>query len=384
VLGLEGAAFPWRTIRGQECSGYWPAGTAAFHLNADIADAVLRYQHAADDPRFEEEVGLELLVETARLWRSLGHHDAAGGFRIDGVTGPDEYSAVADNNVYTNLMAQRNLRAAAEAVERFADRAAQLGVGTEDSASWRDAADAILIPYDHHLGVHCQAEAFTQHQRWDFESTPPDRYPLMLHYPYFDLYRKQVVKQADLVFAMQRCPDAFTDEEKARNFDYYEALTVRDSSLSACTQAVLAAEVGHLELAYDYFGEAALIDLDDIEHNTRDGLHIASLAGAWIAAVCGFGGLRDHKGVLSFKPRLPPALTRLAFGISFRGRRLSVDVDQSQVTYSLRDGDPMRLEHHTEGIDVSPGTPVTRPIPPLPPREPPRQPAGRAPERRST
>jgi alpha,alpha-trehalose phosphorylase len=384
VLGLEGAAFPWRTIRGQECSGYWPAGTAAFHLNADIADAVLRYQHAADDPRFEEEVGLELLVETARLWRSLGHHDAAGGFRIDGVTGPDEYSAVADNNVYTNLMAQRNLRAAAEAVERFADRAAQLGVGTEDSASWRDAADAMLIPYDHDLGVHCQAEAFTQHQRWDFQSTPPDRYPLMLHYPYFDLYRKQVVKQADLVFAMQRCPDAFTDEEKARNFDYYEALTVRDSSLSACTQAVLAAEVGHLELAYDYFGEAALIDLDDIEHNTRDGLHIASLAGAWIAAVCGFGGLRDHKGVLSFKPRLPPALTRLAFGISFRGRRLRVDVDQSQVTYSLRDGDPMRLEHHTEGIDVSPGTPVTRPIPPLPPREPPRQPAGRAPERRST
>jgi alpha,alpha-trehalose phosphorylase len=241
----------------------------------------------------------------------------------------------------------------------------------------------MLIPYDDDLGVHSQAEAFTQHQHWDFESTPPDHYPLMLHYPYFDIYRKQVVKQADLVFAMQRCPDAFTDDEKARNFGYYEALTVRDSSLSACTQAVLAAEVGHLDLAYDYFGEAALIDLDDIEHNTRDGLHIASLAGAWSAAVCGFGGLRDHDGVLAFKPRLPSALTRLAFGISFRGRRLRVDVDQRQATYSLREGDPLRVEHHTERIDVSSEAAVTRPIPPLAPREPPSQPAGRAPERRS-
>ena len=121
-LGLAGAAFPWRTIRGQECSGYWPAGTAAFHINADIADAVIRYQSATGDEAFEREVGLEMLVETARLWRSLGHHDAEGRFRIDGVTGPDEYSAIADNNVYTNLMAQRNLRAAAEAVARHPPR----------------------------------------------------------------------------------------------------------------------------------------------------------------------------------------------------------------------------------------------------------------------
>jgi alpha,alpha-trehalose phosphorylase len=382
VLGLEGAAFPWRTIRGQECSGYWPAGTAAFHINADIADAVVRYQDAADDHDFERDVGLELLVETARLWRSLGHHDAEGRFRIDGVTGPDEYSAVADNNVYTNLMAQRNLHAAADAAERHADRAEQLGVDTEEAASWRDAADAVLIPYDQDLRVHCQAEEFTEHQRWDFESTGPDRYPLLLHYPYFDLYRKQVVKQADLVLALHLRGDAFGDEEKVRNFDYYEALTVRDSSLSACTQAVIAAEVGHLELAYDYFGEAALIDLDDLEHNTRDGLHIASLAGAWIAAVAGFGGMRDHAGVLSFKPRLPPELTRLAFGLSFRGRELRIEVDQEQATYSLPAGQAVDLTHHTEQITVAPGRQVTRPIPALVPREPPRQPRGRAPARR--
>src|SRR5205823_14347990 len=191
------------------------------------------------------------------------------------------------------------------------------------------AAEAIVIPYDADLQVHCQSEGFTQHQRWDFEGTPPDRYPLLLHYPYFDLYRKQVVKQADLVLALHLRGDAFSDEEKARNFDYYEALTVRDSSLSACTQAVIAAEVGHLELAYDYYGEAALIDLHDLEHNTRDGVHIASLAGSWLAAVAGFGGMRDHDGFLSFAPKLPARLERLAFGLRFRGRLLKVEATKT-------------------------------------------------------
>jgi alpha,alpha-trehalose phosphorylase len=381
-LGLAGAAFPWRTIAGHECSSYWPAGTAAFHVNADIADAVGRYQAAADDGTFEREAGLELLVETARLWRSLGHHDAEGRFRIDGVTGPDEYSAVADNNVYTNLMAQRNLLLAADAVERHEERAAELGVDLEEAAGWRDAAAAIFVPYDAALEVHPQAEEFTQHQPWDFASTTAEQYPLLLHFPYFDLYRKQVVKQADLVLALHLRGDVFSDEEKARDFAYYEALTVRDSSLSACTQAVIAAEVGHLELAYDYFGEAALIDLDNLEHNTRDGLHIASLAGAWIVAVAGFGGMRDHDGRLTFAPRLPERLNRLAFGLCFRGRRLRVEVDQQQARYSLRQGEPLEIAHHGETFAVTGGELVTRPIPSTPARDLPTQPPGRAPARR--
>ena len=382
VLGFRGAAFPWRTIRGEECSGYWPAGTAAFHINADIAAAVIRYQSAVEDPDFAEHAGLELLTETARLWRALGHHDVGGRFRIDGVTGPDEYSAIADNNTYTNLMAQQNLRAAAAAAERFTDRAAELGVDPEEAASWRDAADAIVIRYDAEIGVHCQAEGFTQHQRWDFDATPPEHYPLLLHYPYFDLYRKQVVKQADLVLAMQLRGDAFTDEEKARNFDYYEALTVRDSSLSACTQAVVAAEVGHMELAYDYFGEAALIDVDDIEQNTSDGLHIASLAGAWIAAVAGFGGMRDNDGALTFKPRLPAELPRMTFGILVRGRQLRVEVRARQATYTLADGEQLELSHYGEALTVIRGASETRRIPHLVEPPPPEQPARRAPLRR--
>ena len=383
-LGLEGAVFPWRTIRGQETSGYWPAGTAAFHVGADIADAVIRYQHASGDDDFECEVGIELLVETARLWRSLGHHDQEGRFRIDGVTGPDEYSAIADNNVYTNLLAQLNLRAAADAVARHPRHAATLGADLEEAAAWRDAAGDMVIPWDDMLGVHPQSEGFTSHQVWDFADTPPDRYPLLLHYPYFDLYRKQVIKQADLVLALHWRGDAFTDEEKLRNFDYYEALTVRDSSLSACTQAVVAAEVGHLELAYDYFGEAALMDLHDLEHNTRDGVHIASLAGAWIAAVAGFGGMRDHDGRLTFAPRLPARLERLAFGMLFRGRRLRIEVTKPEATYALLDGDPLELGHHGETLTVSKKRSATRPIPPIAERPAPTQPPGRAPRRRGS
>jgi alpha,alpha-trehalose phosphorylase len=382
LLGLAGAAFPWRTIAGQECSSYWPAGTAAFHIGADIADAVGRYHAATEDAAFEREVGLELLVETARLWRSLGHHDVEGRFRIDGVTGPDEYSAIADNNVYTNLMAQRNLRLAADAVERHRDRARELDVDLEEAAAWRDAAEAILVPYDETLGIHPQAEAFTTHQPWDFAHTAPEQYPLLLHFPYFDLYRKQVVKQADLVLALHLRGDAFSEESKARDFAYYEALTVRDSSLSACTQAVVAAEVGHLELAYDYFGEASLIDLDNLEHNTRDGLHIASLAGAWIVAVAGFGGMRDHDGSLTFAPRLPERLNRLAFRLCFRGRRLKVEVESDQARYSLLEGAPLELTHHGQTISVFARKPVTRAILPPPARDAPRQPPGRAPARR--
>ncbi|MER6277988.1 glycoside hydrolase family 65 protein [Streptomyces sp900105245] len=384
-LGLAGAVFPWRTIEGAECSAYWPAGTAAFHINADIANAAVRYVMVSGDEEFDRGEGLDLLVDTARLWRSLGHHDAAGVFHIDGVTGPDEYSAIARDNLYTNLMARQNLVAAADAVTRHPDRAAELGVDDEETAVWRDAAARMAMPYNDTLGVHEQSAGYTHFQRWDFEATPPENYPLLLHYPYFDLYRKQVVKQADVVLAMLEFPNAFTEEQKARNFAYYEALTVRDSSLSACCQAVLAAETGHLRLAYAYLGEAALMDLDDLEHNTRDGLHIASLAGTWIALVSGFGGMRRHIGedgrpdLLGFAPRLPEALSRVAFTVLMRGRRLKVDIGPTHVRYRLVEGEPLEVLHHGEPLTVTAGAPVERPVPPAAARPEPQQPRGRRP-----
>ncbi|MET8277178.1 glycosyl hydrolase family 65 protein [Streptomyces sp. NPDC005096] len=378
-LGLRGAAFPWRTIDGSECTAYWPAGTAAFHVNADIADAVIRYVSATGDQDFERTSGLELLVETARLWMSLGHHDHRGIFHIDGVTGPDEYSAVTDDNAYTNLMAARNLRGAADNAERHLHQAAALGVDDEETAAWRDAAEAIHLPYNEELQVHEQHAGFTGHQPWDFASTRPDQYPLLLHFPYFDIYRKQVVKQADLVLAMYTCGQSFDTEQKARNFAYYEPLTVRDSSLSACCQAVIAAEVCHEQLAYDYVVEAALMDLDDLENNTRDGLHIASLAGTWMALVCGFGGMRHNGDTLSFMPRLPEKLSRLAFHMGIWGRRLRVEIKTGIATYTLLAGTAMTVQHHGEALTLTVDSPVSRPVPDSTVRPAPEQPRGRRP-----
>jgi alpha,alpha-trehalose phosphorylase len=219
---------------------------------------------------------------------------------------------------------------------------------------------------------------------WDFDATPPEKYPLLLHYPYFGLYRAQVVKQADLVLAMHLRGDAFTAMQKSRNFAYYEARTVRDSSLSASTQAVLAAEVGHLDLAYDYLAEAAFTDLHDLHDNVHNGLHMASLAGAWIGVVAGFGGMRDHDGHVTFAPRLPPALNRLAFRMYVRGTRLSVEIGRESATYRIVSGGPLRTAHHGEPIEVEAGHELTMPIPPPPQREAPVQPKGRRPAHRGT
>ena len=380
-LGLSGAAFPWRTIRGQECSAYWPAGTAAFHINADIALAVERLFVAHGDAGFLDDVGLELVVETARLWATLGHFGPDGDWHIDGITGPDEYTAVVDDNVFTNLAAARNLRAAARLSRLRPDAAARLAVSAQELEQWEACADAVHIVWDERLGIHPQSADFTDHQVWDFAGWQ-DRYPLLLNAPYFDLYRKQVVKQADLVLAMHWFGESFTDEQKARNFDYYERITVRDSSLSACTQAVMAAEVGHLDLAYRYAQEAALIDLLDLHSNSSDGLHMASLGGAWIALVEGFGGLRQDGDLLSLRPALPPALQQMAFSVRWQGVRLRTSIGRSEVTLSVHDGPDASITLLVDGqpVEVRAGAPVTLPLQPrIPLLGPPSQPIGREP-----
>ncbi len=385
TLRLAGAAFPWRTIRGEECSAYWPAGTAAFHVNADIAVAAARHYWWTHDDDLARDCGLDIVVETARLWAALGYRGEDGRFHIDGVTGPDEYSALSDDNVYTNLMAATNLRAAVAAVTRFPDQAAALSVAAGETSDWTWAADHMAVPYSDEHEVHEQSRGFTVCEVWDFERSARDgEYPLLLHVPYFDLYRTQVVKQADLLLAMHWAGDEFSAAEKARAVAYYEPLTVRDSSLSACTQAVLAAEVGHLDLAADYLAEAALMDLRDTEHNAKDGLHLASLAGAWLAVVAGFGGLRDSMERPLFRPQLPPGWGSLRFRVRWRGQRLHVDIDQRHVTYSVHGERPVEIRHCSrdrhEDLTVRPGKPVRRRWAAVKPSTPrPTQPPGREP-----
>ncbi len=382
-LDLRGAAFPWRTITGAECSGYWPAGTAAFHVGADIADAVIRYVEATDDLDFAGAEGLDILVGTARLWLSLGHRGTDDRFHLHGVTGPDEYSAMGDDNVYTNLMAQQNLLRAADWATAHPDGARRLGVDDAEIDAWRAAGSAMAVPYDDERGVHPQSAGFTDRPRWDFAGTPPEDYPLHSNYPYLQLYRKQVIKQADLVLAMHLRGDAFTAEQKARNLAYYEELTVRDSSLSACCQAVLCAEVGHTELAHVYLAESALADLRDVEHDSSDGLHIAALAGAWIAVVAGFGGLRQVDGELRFAPVLPPGLGRIAFRLQHLGRRLRVTVTPDGARYELVEGEELAVRHEGEEVVLAVDRPQTRDLVPRVAGAAPGQPEHRAPHRRS-
>jgi alpha,alpha-trehalose phosphorylase len=240
----------------------------------------------------------------------------------------------------------------------------------------------MAVPYDTQRGVHMQSDAFTHHEEWDFANTPAEKYPLLLHYPYFDIYRKQVIKQADLVMALHLRGDAFTLDEKIADFAYYEPRTVRDSSLSAAQQAVVAAETGHLQLAHDYWGEAALTDLQNLHANSGHGLHIASLAGGWTVAVAGFGGMRDHSGELQFAPRLPERVTGLKFRVVYQGRCLTVAVTHERATYRIVDGEPLDIRHHGRQVTVDHADLVLD-IPPPPEVEPVTQPPGAEPRRRN-
>lgn len=379
VLGLAGASFPWRTIDGRETSAYWPASTAATHLNADISRAFWLHGNVtgADVDALH---GDEVLVETARLWMSMLHTDAEGGRHLFGMTGPDEYTGVVDDNVFTNLMARRNLVRAAEVCEGAPEAAARLGVGTEEIAGWRSAAEAIHVPYDERLGVHPANANFTTYREWDFEGRR-DSYPIQEHQHYAKFYRRQVLKQADMVLALWWCQEDFDAGQVARNVDYYEARTVRDSSLSAAVQAVTCAQAQHPDLALRYLRETALVDLRDLQQDSVKGLHLAAVAGAWLALVAGLGGLREDHADLEIAPLLPTGLSRIRYHVTWRGTLLRVETDRAGTTLSLpHGGDPVTVLVDGVRTHVASEAPVHRPLRhPEPLLPEPTQPAGRAP-----
>jgi alpha,alpha-trehalose phosphorylase len=350
-LSQRGALFPWRTINGEEASASYQAGTAQYHINADIAYAIRRYVNVRGDTAFLAEVGAEILVETARLWEDLGFYDTQGNFHIHGVTGPDEYTTVVNDNAYTNLMARLNLGYAAAAVRRleaerpadYAVLAEEVGLAADEPEAWERAAAAMHVPYDPERGIHPQDAAFLDREVWDLEHTPPEHFPLMLHYHPLVIYRSQVIKQADIVLAMWLLGDEMSQEQKRRDFDYYDALTTGDSSLSACVQSIVAAEIGRHRRALKYFQHALLMDLADVAGNACDGVHVASAAGVWLALVYGFGGVRDFDGALSFAPALPQPWESLAFSLRFRNRQIRVLLTNDEERYELEEGEPLQV-----------------------------------------
>jgi alpha,alpha-trehalose phosphorylase len=365
-VGCSGALFPWRTINGQEASAYFEAGTAQYHINADIAYALVQYVEVTGDTELLFEFGAELLVETARMWADLGFFSerVGGQFVIHKVTGPDEYSTVVDNNLYTNVMAAENMRAAADAIARMRTEAPadlqrlveRVGLRDDEEARWRSAAERIYVPYDETAGVHLQDENFLELPVWDFAGTPEDRYPLLLHYHPLVIYRHQVIKQADVVLATVLLPDRFTPEERRRIFDYYDPLTTGDSSLSECIQAIAAVAVGKYRTAEEYLVDAVAVDMADTAGNLRDGVHVASAGGTWMALVQGFAGYR-WRGT-RFSPMLPTRARRLRFPLRIRGSELQVDIEPTRVTYTVLSGGPVSASHHGQPFTVAPGSPV--------------------------
>ncbi len=372
-LHQKGALFPWRTINGEEASAFYAAGTAQYHLNADIMYALKKYVDVTGDTELLNDEGVEMLVETARMWLDLGFYSDRedGAFCIHAVTGPDEYTTVVDNNLFTNLMARLNLHYASSSVaelrekdpKRYRSLAHRTGLSDDEVEAWWRAAEAMYLPYDDKRGIHLQDSDFLDRPVWDFENTPPEDYPLLLNYHPLTIYRHQVIKQADVVLAMFLLGNEFSADVKKRNFDYYDPLTTGDSSLSACIQSVVAAEIGYMDKAMEYGRYAVLMDLADVGHNVSDGCHIASMGGTWMVLVYGMAGMRDFDGNLSFRPRLPKQLTRLQFPLTIRKQRLQVTIDDASATYTLDDGDRLVISHYGETINLEPDTPVVRPIP---------------------
>jgi alpha,alpha-trehalose phosphorylase len=374
-VGHGGALYPWRTISGQEASAWYAAGTAQYHINADIAYAMRQYRNVTGDLAFLLDDGAQVMVETARLWMELGFFSErrGGRFCLNAVTGPDEYTTVVDNNAYTNLMAKENLEGAIRVIEwlRGEDPAAHArlveatGLTDLEVAGWRRAAALMYIPRHEELGIVLQDEDFLERKVWDFDRTPAANHPLLLHYHPLELYRHQVIKQTDVVLATYLVGHHFGTEEKRRTFDYYDPLTTGDSTLSACIQSVIASEVGYPDVALDYFVDACAVDLVDGHGNTADGIHIASCGGTWLALVAGFGGLRDFDGELRFHPRLPEEWDRLRFRVEVRGQLVEVDMTPEATTYRLLEGRGILIEHFGEPLRLDPGEPVRRPAPPV-------------------
>ena len=370
-LNEHGALFPWRTINGEEASAYYAAGTAQYHINADVSYALAKYIRATGDSEFLYREGVDIAVETARLWATLGFWRTVEGageetFHIHGVTGPDEYTTVVNDNLFTNVMARFNLRFAARTVREMAEvdgevyrrMVDRLGLDPAEPEGWERAAEAMHIPFSPDLGIHPQDHVFLEREIWDLENTPSDKRPLLLHFHPLVIYRYQVLKQADVVLALFLQGNHFSDEDKLADFEYYDPLTTGDSTLSAVVQAILAAEVGYQDLALEYFRQSIFVDLADLHHNASDGVHVASAGGVWTALVSGFGGMRDHFGELSFDPRLPADWPELSFVLHWHGTRLQITVTRDELRVAASGGDPVGFSVRGTGYVVGAGEEV--------------------------
>ncbi|KTE13742.1 beta-phosphoglucomutase [Sphingopyxis sp. H115] len=357
----RGALYPWRTIAGAECSSHYPTGSAQYHINGDIAHGVQLYVAATGDEAFRGACA-EMLFETARMWLEIGAFDArrGGAFCIYGVTGPDEYSALVDNDFYTNAIARHHLAYAADtadwlrgaAPDDYAALAAAIGLDAAEVAEWRAAADAIWLAVDAIAGVNPQDDAFLARPPLPGLKPLGERGPLLLGLHPMILFRHQVSKQGNVVQAMAMDLVSMPLSLKERNFAYYEQVTAHDSTLSSVAFATMAARLGQFDEALEFYRECAFVDLEDRHGNTSHGLHMAALAGSWLVLAQGWGGLALDGPVPSFRPVIPAEWTGYRFRLCWRGSVIELAVDRAGCTYRLLAGDPLEIADHGRPLRV--------------------------------
>lgn len=358
----RGALYPWRTIAGGECSSHYPTGAAQYHINGDIAFAVKLYVDATGDEACLRDAA-EMLFETARIWFDIGQFDDArdGAFCIYGVTGPDEYTSLVNNDFYTNAVARLHLSYAAEVAEwlsqtnseHYARLVADLGLADEEIAQWTEAAAKMWLPVDPARSINPQDDGFLTKPPFNAGPLRVAGRPLLLDHHPMTLFRHQVCKQGDVIQALAM---GLVDQPltlSVRNYAYYEPITTHDSTLSAPAFAIVAAQIGAFADARRFLDETAFVDLYNLHHNTSHGLHMAALAGSWLAVAQGWAGLRVQGAELHFRSQSAPELARYRLTVNWRGSTFELSVDEAGATYQLRRGVPVTIFDHSRAIVVT-------------------------------
>lgn len=353
--GLDGALFPMVTFNGIECHNEWEITFEEIHRNGTIAYAIYNYTRYTGDTEYVTHDGFDVLVGIARFWADRVHFSKRKGmYMIHGVTGPNEYENNVNNNWYTNILAKWCLNYANEIADKVdADKTAELGLTSEERAKWHEIADNMYLPEDKELGIFVQHDTFLDKDLTPVKDLPQDQLPLNQHWSWDHILRSPYIKQADVLQGIYYFVERFTQEQKERNFDFYEPLTVHESSLSPSIHAILAADLHKEDKAFEMYSRTARLDLDNYNNDTNDGLHITSMTGSWLAIVQGFAGMRVIDDELQFAPFLPKEWTGYKFRINFRGRLLSISVSQEGTQIDLLKGDDLTIKLNGKDLKLT-------------------------------
>lgn len=355
--GLKGALYPMVTFNGIENHNEWEITFEEIHRNGTIAYAIYNYTRYTGDETYLKTKGIDVLTAISRFWADRVHWSQRQGvYMIHGVTGPNEYENNVNNNWYTNMLAQWTLKYTLESLNKVTpEKLDELAVSAEEKQHWQEIIDKMDLPEDKKLGIFVQNDCFLDKDLKPVTAIPKDQRPINQHWSWDKILRSPYIKQADVLQGIWYFIDRFPEDVKKRNFDFYEPLTVHESSLSASVHAILAADLHYEDKAVEMYERTARLDLDNYNNDTVDGLHITSMTGSWLAIVQGFAGMRVKDGTLSFKPFVPKKWTSYQFRINFRDRLIKVVVDKQETKISLLKGAPLTVELNHEALELKGG-----------------------------